>query len=108
MYEYACRVTRIVDGDTVVMELDLGFHLSYSTHARLAGIDAPEMKTPQGPAAKAHLTELVLNRPGLLVRTVLKHEFEKYGRVLATLFAGPVNINAKMIEDGFAVAIKET
>lgn len=108
MYEYSGRITRVIDGDTVALDIDLGFRIWFSTKARLAGINAPELKTLEGKHAKHHLVELLLDWNELIIRTTINHQFEKYGRVLATLFANRVNVNAKMVEDGFAVAIKET
>ena len=46
MYEYRVKkVTGVVDGDTIDVELDLGFNISYSQRVRLAGIDTPESRT---------------------------------------------------------------
>ena len=45
MYEYSCKVKRVVDGDTVDVVLDLGFDVSYSCRVRLYGIDTPESRT---------------------------------------------------------------
>ena len=45
MYEYACTVDRVVDGDTVDVILDLGFDILYRTRVRLYGIDTPESRT---------------------------------------------------------------
>jgi micrococcal nuclease len=98
----------VVDGDTVALDIDLGFRLWFSTKARLAGINAPERRTAAGKASKQHLEQLILEWPPQIVRTTINHEFEKYGRVLATLFYAGVNLNAKMVEDGFAVAVKES
>ena len=45
MYEYNCGITRVVDGDTVDAEIDLGFDIVYKTRVRLHGIDTPESRT---------------------------------------------------------------
>ena len=45
MYEYGCTVTRVVDGDTVDVILDLGFSILHKCRVRLYGIDTPESRT---------------------------------------------------------------
>lgn len=46
MYEYHVKkVTNVVDGDTIDVEIDLGFDISFSSRVRLAGIDTPESRT---------------------------------------------------------------
>lgn len=101
MYQYQAIVLRIVDGDTVHLLVNLGFDVTRSDSFRLAGINAPEIRTPEGAAAKAHLTELLA--PGLTMVTTHKDSREKYGRYLATLWVGTTNINEQMVTDGHAV-----
>lgn len=104
MYEYACRVVRVLDGDTVEVQIDLGFRLTYATKVRLAGIAAPELKTGEpGAKSKAMLTDLLLDKPGVTVITIKGKEFEKYGRVLGTFMVGGVNANVWMVAGGYAV-----
>ena len=45
MYEYSCKVERVVDGDTIDAVLDLGFDILYRARIRLYGIDTPESRT---------------------------------------------------------------
>jgi len=45
MYEYNCKVEKIVDGDTIDVVLDLGFDILYKSRVRLYGIDTPESRT---------------------------------------------------------------
>ena len=45
MYEYKCDITRVVDGDTVDAEIDLGFDIIFKSRIRLYGIDTPESRT---------------------------------------------------------------
>jgi micrococcal nuclease len=104
MYEYACQVTRIIDGDTVAVKLDLGFLLWFHATVRLAGLQAPELKTGEpGARSKAMLADLLLDKPGVIVVTSKGKEFEKYGRVLGTFHVGAVNVNQAMIDGGYAV-----
>ncbi len=109
MFEYRGTVTKVVDGDTVHVRLDLGIDVRIDLVLRLYGINAPEMSTPEGIAAKYHLIEL-LGGPlfPLTIRTI-KDRREKYGRYLAVLIheesdAHPtINVNDRMVADGFAV-----
>ena len=66
MYEYKCRVRRVVDGDTVDVDIDLGFGIWLNDErVRIMGIDTPESRTSDniekmfGKAAKARLKELL-------------------------------------------------
>lgn len=107
MYEYRCLVTRVIDGDSLVAVIDLGFRMSYTTTVRLAGLSAPELNTGEhGAYAKAKLADWVLEKPGVTVRTTKHREFEKYGRVLGTFVIDGVNVNQKMIDDGYAAPMK--
>ena len=45
MYEYACKIGRVVDGDTMDVIIDLGFSIQYKTRVRLVGINTPEKRT---------------------------------------------------------------
>jgi micrococcal nuclease len=104
MYEYSARLLRVVDGDTVDVEIDLGLDVSTHARIRLAGLNAPEISTPAGVAAAEHLDELVaLAGSPLTIRTE-KDRREKYGRYLGTLLrtGGGLDVNARMVSDGFA------
>ena len=104
MFEYACRVTRVIDGDTAELIIDLGFRLGYTAKVRLAGIQAPELKTGEpGAKSKAMLADWLLDKPGVTVTTSKGKEFEKYGRVLGTFMVNGMNVNQRMVTDGYAV-----
>ena len=55
MYEYKCDITRVVDGDTVDAEIDLGFDIIFKSRIRLYGIDTPESRT-SNTVSYTHLT----------------------------------------------------
>lgn len=109
MYEYRATVIRVVDGDTLHLDIDLGLDVHVQITGRLARINSPEMGTPEGILAKDYLMRLLLVPEGRLVFRVYttKDKREKYGRYLVTLYKeGPENaysINQQMIDDGFAV-----
>lgn len=93
---------RIVDGDTLHLSVDLGFDIKRRDTFRLYGLNAPEMSTPEGVAAKAWLEQKLTE--GVLIITTHKDRREKYGRYLATLWIDQRNVNEAMIADGHAVA----
>ena len=107
MYEYRVRVAYIHDADTVRLDVDLGFRtwLTYVPF-RLAGIDAPELGTDPGRAARDWLREL-LPVGSALVAITYKDQGDKYGRYLADLYrpGDPVtSVNDQLIAAGHAVA----
>lgn len=91
--EYSCVVSRVVDGDTVDVEIDLGFSVTTKQRIRLAGVDAPETYRPSCQSEKEHgeratqfVTGECLGKACRLV-TVGDHRRGKYGRYLGTLYA---------------------
>lgn len=108
MYRYKVYVTRIVDGDTVDVDIDLGFGMIYKKQrVRMMGIDTPESRTRNleekfyGKASKAHLTKILDGQEVQLV----SHDKGKFGRILGELFIGNSNfsVNQQMIKDYHAV-----
>jgi micrococcal nuclease len=101
MYQYRCSIIRIVDGDTLHLDVELGFDVRRQDSFRLYGINAPEMSTEEGKTAKAWLEDQL--KGGLTMVTTHKDQREKYGRYLATLWVGSTNVNEAMVEAGHAV-----
>lgn len=107
MYHYKLNVTRVVDGDTVDGQIDLGFNVLSKVRIRLSGIDAPESRTRNltekkyGIEAKEKLLELLTHESDMV--TIQSHGLGKYGRVLGTLYVGDKNINETMISEGYAI-----
>lgn len=99
------RVARVIDGDTVVVAIQLGWSVTMQRPVRLWGINAPEHATPEGQAATAFVAGLV--PPGTGV-TVVSHrpegELDNYGRVLAglTLLDGR-DLSQAILDAGHAV-----
>jgi micrococcal nuclease len=111
MFEYYVKkVTKVVDGDTIDVEIDLGFDISFSSRVRLAGIDTPESRTLDkmekalGLEAKAYLKREIEAAKTVVIKTEKMDSSEKYGRILGWLFLdnSTVSMNEKMIEDGHA------
>jgi micrococcal nuclease len=118
IYIYKAELVRVVDGDTVDLIIDLGFDTLRKERFRLYGIDAPEMNTAEGKAAKAWLWEALQPLEAIYVQTLqhkIKANRDKYGRFLAVLYGfepvlsppdGPkvndCSFNAEMIREGHA------
>jgi micrococcal nuclease len=112
MYQYRAVVRSITDGDTIRADIDLGFNMVMRNAViRLAGINAPEVKTPEGRVAKTYLTERIPAGTELLLVSH-KDETEKYGRILGTIYignaltTGPIagnSVNWEMLAKGMAV-----
>jgi len=118
IYIYKAELVRVVDGDTVDLIIDLGFDTSRRERFRLYGIDAPEMNTAEGKAAKAWLWDTLQPLEAIYVQTIqleTKAKRDKYGRFLAVLYGfepflssadGPkvnsCSFNAEMIREGHA------
>lgn len=111
MYEYRIKkITKIVDGDTIDVDIDLGFNISYSQRVRLAGIDTPESRTTDkrekalGLEVKDRLKKLTESAQVIVIRTEKPDSTEKYGRVLGWLFIDgqTTSVNEGLIADGFA------
>jgi len=111
MYEYSATVERVVDGDTVDLDIDLGLDVHVHERCRLYGINAPEMKGESREAGMAAWKWLVgriveerdMPAHKLAIRTI-KDKKGKYGRYLAVLYVdGVFNVNEEMVEAGHAV-----
>ena len=110
MYEYGCTVTRVVDGDTIDVVLDLGFSILHKCRVRLYGIDTPESRTrnkdekARGKLAAKFLEDSIKNGKVIILQSKLKDSKGKYGRVLGAVIVDGVDINVSMIESYLAVA----
>lgn len=97
------KLLRVIDGDTVELEVDAGFRLTYRDSFRLARINAPERNKPGGSEAKAHLEKLLNNGISRL-QTARR---DKYGRWLAEVYflvdSGEMNASDAMRMDGHAI-----
>ena len=112
MYEYKCNIVKIVDGDTVDVDIDLGFGVWLKDErVRVMGIDTPESRTRDkvekkfGLAAKEKLKSL-LGKSGVLKTQVNKNGEDmkgKFGRVLGDFLYKGKSVSKIMCREGFAV-----
>ena len=110
-YEYNVTIAKVVDGDTVDVDIDLGFGMVYKKQrVRMLGIDTPESRTRDlvektfGKASKKNLKKLLEEAESI---TLISHDKGKFGRILGEIFVHEegtkVNVNEQMITDHHAV-----
>ena len=105
-------VGRVVDGDTIDADIDLGFDISLTKRIRLAGIDTPESRTKDlkekelGIDAKNWLKHRLEDANDIIIRTELPDSTEKYGRIIGHLYINgeDTSLNNQMITEGYALA----
>ena len=112
MWTYRCKLKRVVDGDTVDVDIDLGFGIwQMNERVRIMGIDTPESRTRDkiekkfGLAAKAKLKSLL--GPNPVLQTTISKKGEdmkgKFGRVLGDFLQNDKSVAKIMCETGHAV-----
>jgi micrococcal nuclease len=113
-YVYRIKsITKVVDGDTIDANIDLGFDISLTKRIRLAGIDSPESRTTNlkekalGLESKEWLKKTLEDAKDILIKTEKPDSTEKYGRIIGHLFINgqETSLNNQMIDEGYALAI---
>ena len=111
MYEYRCKVVHIVDGDTVDVDIDLGFGVwMKKQRIRMYGIDTPESRTRDlvekkyGLKAKKFLQDKLKKAKSITIRTHKGEEKGKFGRILGDIYCDGKSVNSEMVKVGHAVA----
>jgi micrococcal nuclease len=110
-YIYRIRsVDKVVDGDTIDADIDLGFDISISKRIRLAGVDTPESRTTDkyekalGLQSKEWLKHRLEGAKDIIIKTELPDSTEKYGRIIGHLYINgeETSLNNQMIAEGYA------
>lgn len=110
-YTYACELIRVIDGDTVELNVDLGFSVWTRVTLRLDGINCAELDAASvderalAAQAKAHLGDILWQADDLVVETKFIRSFARY---VGRIYIGGDCVNAMMIDSGFAVASGES
>ena len=109
MYEYKCKLERVIDGNTIEAEIDLGCNVVVRKRIRLYGIETASLQTPdvevkaKGLLAKARLIELLPKE--FVVKTVLNKR-GKFGRTLGYVYiddeTGRKCVNDILVDEGIA------
>lgn len=111
MYEYRCILDHVIDGNTILADIDLGFNIIIKQKIRLFGVAAPALHVNDGTEPSSGLTAqrrlASLLPKEFKVRTVLNKR-GKYGRVLGYLYVTDgttlkdVCVNDILIQEGLA------
>ena len=109
MNEYKAKVVKVVDGDTMDVDIDLGFSIILAKQRiRLFGIDTPESRTRDkeekfyGKLAGQFLKDRCKKGSYITLRTYLDKK-GKFGRILGEIVVDGVNLNQQMIKEHLAV-----
>ena len=112
MYQYKCKLVKVVDGDTIDVDIDLGFGVWLrKQRIRMYGIDTPESRTRDleekkyGLAAKEFVKEFVRDKGGsnIVLRTQKYDAKGKFGRILGDIIVDHVSMSDTMIKEHHAV-----
>lgn len=118
-FVYEAKVLSVHDGDTISVEIDLGFELKFTDKIRFYGLNAPELKirnennklveNPAGTKTLEIVKEFLPVGSTIVVETI-KDKKEKYGRYLANIYAmrddEQVNVNKFLLDYELAVPMK--
>ena len=109
MFEYRASLVKIIDGDTIDVDLDLGFDVVLKKQRiRLYGINTPESRTrdleekTRGLAAKQFVIDILKKHHNNFI--LHSQGVGKYGRCLGEIFLGDVKLNELLITEGHATA----
>lgn len=111
MYEYNASLKRVIDGDTVDMNIDLGFDVWVVKRVRLHHVDTPEKRTRDllekhfGYIASDFVVSKLLGAEKMVIKTSIDGPTDKYGRVLGEIWVNDdtTSINDQLIEKHYAV-----
>lgn len=108
LYYYKANVIRVIDGDTIKMNIDLGFKIFWEVNARLYGINTPELTSSDAVTrqkaidAKSFIESVIKPGDSILVKS---KTLDKYGRPLCEVYysKNEIFLNNELIEKGHAV-----
>lgn len=112
MFIYNCKINKVLDGDTVLVDIDLGFNIILSNQKiRLAGIDTPESRTTnkeekeRGMLSKKKLSEKLPIGSYQKIQTLKSENVDdKFGRILGVfIIEDGSSLNQWMIDNNYAV-----
>lgn len=103
-YRYKAIVTRVIDGDSLELEVDMGLYIKCEITARLSGINCPEMNTQAGKQCKLYVKEMIEGKE-VEIQTFKQGSFKRW---LVTVYVGPLVLNPHLVEKGMAVEYRKT
>lgn len=98
-YTRSATVVRVIDGDTLVVDLSLGWDIFTTVPVRLAGLNAREHNVPGGPEATDHLREVLPIGTAVVLQSLAR---DKYGRALSVVLGPRGEVNASLIAEDWA------
>lgn len=113
MYQYKCKINKVLDGDTVDIDLDLGFNIVLANQrVRMAGIDTPESRTTnkeekvRGLLSKKKLAEKLPIGTWQIIETQKSdNSDDKFGRILGVfILEDGTKVNEWLIQNNYAVS----
>lgn len=105
---YKISIDRVIDGDTIVCDIHLGFSfVLHDQRVRLLGVNTPELRggTDETKRRAREATDYVrslVESKQCMIETDEDREYDNFGRILATLFAGTINVCASLVSTGRA------
>ncbi len=110
MYKYKCKLIKVVDGDTVDAEIDLGFNIFIKERIRLMGIDTPESRTRNkaekswGMASKKYLKKVLKDNGNEFELFTKIQKKGKFGRIFGTIIVnGDIDVNQLLVKNNLAI-----
>lgn len=101
IYTVPATVVRVIDGDTVILDLDLGWHITRRESCRIQGVNAPELSTAEGRTARAWAQQQLPVGDEILFRSV---QLDKYGRPLGEIVYSMGKLySQELLDAGMAV-----
>jgi micrococcal nuclease len=99
LYYYRATLVRVVDGDTIDVNIDLGFdYITTRRRLRLLGVDTPERGEPDYTKATEVTKDILGSTKSIIVRTISKDSF---GRWLADVWCDDAYLNGILIDYGW-------
>jgi len=114
-YLYKAKILNVIDGDTILLNIDLGFQVNKEQRIRLASLNCSELNTPKGKEAFHWLRDKMMQLDSIMIKT---HKIDIYGRYLGHIFYDPtgemdsdetfkngVYLNEEILKNGLAVVM---
>jgi micrococcal nuclease len=107
MYTYNATVLRVIDGDTVQLNIDLGFRMYFKANCRLNGLNTKELNSKDeaerelANKAKQYLESLTPVNKSVRIES---KSLDKYGRPLIELYVDDLHVNESLLKEGLAIS----
>lgn len=109
LHYYKAKLVRVIDADTLVFDVDQGLHeWHHGLKVRLFGVNAPEMNTEAGQAARAYVVNWLNDHPQVIIKTIQDKEgvdkSDSFGRYLAIVYTYQgVSLADELLRDRHAI-----